>query len=588
MSLTAFPSNIDVSPSNWQDIALVKDFTKMDSGVSVGVVSDASDVDVQFQDFRLTREGFVALLDWVNNQGRIFENVPATFTSPGGQIYNLFLDLREGDFGLDDAVTGVRMRKSGDHFFEKMEFLTFSLLRSEGFITDEMLLDFPYLIVPDNLRENRAIQLATLAALLFQLYITAKEIADLVALILNPTNLPVVLAQAISIALFLALTISSLINTAVKLQELYFPFLRYYKCISDYDLMSAACAWAGYAFVSDFMTNERAGVYTIGKPDIVTQSVTDKLDNFFTNQYFNDGYPRSTDTGGANAKALFDDYLSTYDIEIFIYNGVVRMERSSYFDQNSNVTVKPTYTDQSAMDDRYAFNFGQSWGRKFNKWSDDGNDVHSREINKGDVKFEAITTANNPINEDLVNLTGLKEYQSPFALVKRKNDFTGVELFVQDIIQAIESTIISMTGQFAVNPNFNISSLITKRLGVGIFEKDNWTTTRKVWGFPEVVDDRIVIRQPEDFLDYMSQTKIDEIFNTGLRVKNNFYRNKTFSVKFNDENFINLLQNNRIAVEGEPEKAKVLLMKWYPYRYEVELDIELSSNAADNTTTTIL
>jgi len=574
MSLRGFPQNIDISPNNWQNLKLVKDFTNRSAGVKVEV-----------DGFKLTREGYEAMFNWLASQG-ITESPEAYFTAPSGQVYNLFMDISTLDEGLDDYTCDLKMRGDNENFFYQLERLSWKTLRNEQFITDDMLVDFPYLVVPDDLRAQKAIQLITLASILFQLYITIKEIADTAALLLNPTNAAVFATQAISLGIYLGLTIASLIQTLINLQELYFPFVRYYKCISDLDLMTAACSKLGYTFISDFMTNERANVYTIGKPQQVANSTLDFLDNFFTNTYLNEGYPRLNDTGGRDAAALFNEYLSNYDIDIFVYDNVVRMERSSFFEQTAPVEVKPVLSNPEENDDRSTFNFEELWGRKYYRWSDDENDAHSKDVNKGNVRFEAITTQINTINEDLVRLNGLDENISPYALVKRKNSYTGTENLVRGLFAEFQDIIGQLGGG---NPI--LSSLVTERIGVGVFEKDYWTVTRKVWGTPELdtTTGRTVLRQDDDFLDYLGQDAINEIFNTGLYVANNTFRFKTLpNLPFTDENFVNLLQNNRVNYEGEADGAKVLRIEWFPFQYYCNMDVELRSEAGNNTQVTIL
>ena len=576
MSLKGFPQNIDISPDNWEELKLVKDFTNRRNGV-----------EVEIGDFRLEREGYEAIIEWIASQG-IFENPEAYFTAPDGEVYNMFLNMRSIDIGLDDVSMEIKMRKSNDHFFERMDWLTWELLRQEGFITDNMLIDFPYLVVPDDLREQRAIQLITLASILFQLYISIKEIADVSSLLLNFTNAAVFVAQVISLGLYLALTIASLLETGQNLQELYFPFVRYFKCISDLDLMKAACAREGYTFISDFMENERAGVYSIGRPDPNDVSIFDQLDNFFAQQntYLNFGYPRSYDTGGANAGALFNEYLENYDVDLFIYDGTVRLERSSFFENNATVNVKPTLTNQDNNDDRHTFNFEESWGRKYFRWSNDENDAHSKDVNRGDVRFEAITTQINTINQDLVELNGLNEYIAPYALVKRKDGYTKTELFFRIVLSDISNILVQLGSN---NPAFQ--NFATERIGVGIFEKDYWTVTRKVFGTPEFdnVTGRTVLRQPADFLDYLGQDAIDATFNQGLRVNANTFRNKELNnLPWTSENFTSLLQNNRVNYVGEPEGAKVLRIEYFPLQYYCTLTVELKSDAGNNTQTIIL
>lgn len=583
MSLKGFPQNIDISPSNWRDLKLTRDFTDRNSGVKVGV-----------GDFKLTREGYQAMEQWISSQG-IFESPVAEFTSPSGEQYRMFMSMKTISKGLNDFSCELKMRQDNEHFFEKMEFLSWQLLRNEGFITDDMLVDFPYVNVPDNLTQQKALQIATLLSVLFQIYITVKEIIDVSSLLLNPLNAAAVAAQLVSLGLYLALAIVSLIETLNNLQEIYFPLVRHFKCISDLHLMKASCNREGYTFVSDFMENERSTIYTIGKPDPSDESVADKLSNFFAQNdiYLNRGYPRSYDTGGANPAALFREYLAQYDVDLFIYDGVVRLERSSFFEQNASVNVKPVLSDQSGNDDRFTYNFSELWGRKYFKWSNDENDFHSKEVNKGNVRFEAITTQNNPINEDLVELNGLKELSSPYALVKRKEGYTGAENFIREILVEFQDIYAPSQGVIQQNGGGNpvLDAIATERIGIGIFEKDYWTVTRKVSGTPvlDTINNRMVLRQDENFLEELGQEAINEKFNTGLYVANNTFKSKELkNLPFTDENFVNLLQNNRVNYDGEPNGAKVLKIDWYPYKYVCDVTVELSTDAGSNTTTTIL
>lgn len=582
-SLRAFPSDIDISPSENQlrDLKLVKDFTDPRSGVVV-----------ELEGFELSREGKEELLNWLyNTQGR-FENPEAYFESPDGHIYNMFINLRELGIKRRKGISGtIEMRKSYKHFFDNADVLTFELLRQQGFITDAMLIDFPYLNVPDDLKQQRAIQQITLLALFFQLYISIKEAADLVAQALNPTNVLVVVGQAAALALYLLLTIASIIDVSVNLLELYFPAIRYYKAVSDYDLMSAACQKLGYTFTSDFMVNEMFGMHTIGKPEAITESITDRIEAYFVDKYFNEGYPRNDDTVTTTGQ-LFDFYLSNFDTAIFIHDGVVRFERESFFQNSPSFTVKPTMSNQTEYDDEYQFNEDQVWGRKYYKWSTDYEDVHSIEVNQGDAKFEAVTTQINTINDDLVNLTGLDEYTAPFALVKRKEGYTGTELFVKDLFAVIDNVLSNLSNilsNYQNSPNIpNLQSIISQRVGVGVFERQYWAITRKVWGVPAQVGDKMILKQPSNFLDFISQTAINANFNTGLYLQNNNYALKTLDLPFTDTQFNNLLANYFVNYEGQEDPVKVLKVEFYPFQYRAIMGVELPDGSAFNTQTTIL
>lgn len=365
-SIKAFPQNIDISPDNWQNLKLVRDFMDRKSGVEVVI-----------ENFTLVREGYNAMLDWLDTEG-LAESPAATYTDQNGQLYDMFIDVQSIDVGLDDIKCDIKMRKSNDHFFDRMRFLSWQIVRNEGYITDDMIVDFPFVVVPDNLRAQKAIQIATLLSISFQIAITIKEIADAAGLLANPLNVGVFLAQVAAFIVYAATMSITLAQTLINLQELFFPFVRYHKAISDLNLMRAACAREGYTFISDFMENERNMIHTISKPEAISTSTFDNLDNFFQSKYLNGGFPASDDTGGQNPAALFEEYLQQYDVDMFVYDNVVRLERSSYFANNSTVNVKPTYSDQENNDDRYSFNWDELWGRKFVRWSNDENDGHSK------------------------------------------------------------------------------------------------------------------------------------------------------------------------------------------------------------------
>lgn len=583
-SLRAFPQNIDISPSKDQlrDLKIVKDFTNPRSGVSV-----------ELDGLDLTREGKEALLEWLyETQGR-FENPEAYFTDPTGTTFDMFINLKELSVRRRAGISGaIEMRKSFKHFFDNIDVLTYNLLDREGLLTDDLFVDFPFVLVPDDLKQQKIIQQIYLASLLFQLYITIKEASDLVAMFLNPLNVAVIIAQTVGFVLYLTLTIISIIETSLTLVELYYPPVRYYKAISDFDLMRKACEYLGYTFESDFMENEMYGMHTIGRPEGINESIVDRLDNYFSVNYQNVGYPRENDTV-KTAGDIFNFYLDNFDTRLFVYDGIVKLERRSYYQNNSNVSVKPTMSDQEAVDDSYTFNDDQTWGRKYYKWSFDQSDIHSIEVNQDDARFEAITTQINTINPDLVHLTGLDEYSAPFALVKRKNGYTGVESSINKIFQKIgdilsELNVVFQSISGTLGQTLDLSGLLIDRIGIGVFEKNFWSVTRKVWGVPEVVADRTILKQPSNFLDIIGQTAINNNFNTDLYVINNNFALKELTLPFNGSQFNNLLQNNYVNYEGYNDGVEALSIAWYPFRYKADIAFELPDGSAFNTQTTIL
>ena len=584
MSLTAFPERIDISPDNWQDITIEKDFTNPRAGVTV-----------QVDGFALTREGHERLLKWLYTDIGRFESPEAYFKTETGRVYDMFLNLKSLEVYQHRSVCSVDMRKSFKHFFDDADSLTFSLMYKKGFLTDDLFIDFPYVEIPDNLPQMKAINIVVLGGLIFQLQVTVKSALDIGAELAGVFTAIAGALKIVILVTFIATLIVSIVQTLIELKELFYPTMRNYLAVSDYNLIKKGCEALGYTLQSNFLSVDMAKMYTIPKPSSnnIDVSITDQIQNYFAgiNHKHNQGYPTQDDTT-PTLGSLIDFYLQQFDLGIVIKDGVVTIEKDSFFAYSALLEIDPTMSEQSDKEDKYVFNDDEVWGRKFFKWSDDWDDIHSIETNKPTRKLEAITTPNTIINNDLVSLTGLDEYTAPFALVKRKNKLSAIEEYIQfmgNVINTQFSAVFNQVNQ-VLESNFNktLDLSITDREGIGVFERSYWGVTRKVWADKVTIYGKEQLRQPVDYLRYMDQNNIDNDYNQGLRVKENNFAIKEIEIPFSDYEFEQLLSNRYVNYKGYDQKIKVLSVKFKPYKYKATLMVALPDESAFNTKTTLL
>lgn len=566
MDIVGFPDNIDLNPEGYRDLGFVKNFRNIRSGVTINV-----------DNFVLNRNANERLSEWIYNEQGRFENVPVTITSDGGQVYPYYLDLQTAVLGVKRSTVGIQERKSVGHFFDNADFLTFELLNAQGFLAG-FDVAVPYIIVPDNIQIQGMITTITILTLTYQLEQSIFELAKSVASFLDAfgTGPLAAVAQLAALVAFFIVTVIALIKAIKALKELVFPTLREFKAFRDVDLIRRGCLSLGYTLESSVLDQELFGMYTVGVPETVTNK---SIFKFFQNDqtdFFNKGYPTAQDTVPTLGR-LIDFYLQTFNLKIFVFNGVVKIERRLFFVNSATVNIIPSLTDQDGHTDEYSFNEDDVWGRKYDHWRVDYSDAHSPDTFDG-MKSEHITTQINTINPDLVRLVGLKENAAPFALAGRKDGFNKVEEVFLTVFKLIDKVI------DAFNGNSNQAGVISKRDGVMVLESQYFAVTKKIWGV--AVNGKL--KQPSNYKDFLSMGKIYNNFKIDLEVKNNNFAEKTMTVPFTDDNFISLLQNNFVNFDGVDDPVEVVDVEWLDRQYKANITVLLPDNSAFNTQTTTL
>lgn len=561
MKIKGFLGDIDINPKDHRELALVKNFRTPESGIKLNVDS-----------LEIVREAYDALIEHLYTTVGRFENPPATITTDSGTIINSYLDLKDVNIGLKSADIGIGVRKSHGHFFTDSNVLTFELLAFKGFLPNSMRIKVPYIIVPDDLRQQRAILIFQSLNLLYQILDVAYKIAAGIAQFLDlGYGILAAIAQLLALLIMLAAVIINLIQTLSEIKELYFPKLREFKAVRDLDLIRQGCQYLGYTLESDLLNIELRKLCTMGVPQAVaSRSIFDFFQNEQT-QFFNKGYPTAQDrvsTLGGLIKFITD----TYDARVFVYNGIVKIERRAYFVGTASIILKPTLTDQQNHEDFYKLSDKTAWGRTYDHWEIDYTDIHSPDTYDG-MKSEHITEPIVTFNPDLVRLVGLKENAAPFALAARKNGLTRVEKLAQNIFGLFGTAIGSSDDP------------IEARLGVMMISQQYFSSTKKLW---LDVSASNIGKQPLVYKLALSMDTIYTTFKTGLEVINNNFAEKTMIVPFTDENFISLQMNNFVIYEPTGQVVELENIEWFDRKWKAKVEILLPDSSAFNTKTTKL
>lgn len=571
MKLTGFPANIDINPRDRREIAFVKDFRNEDRETGVKLNVDS---------ISIVNEAYAELLTWLYNTtlgfGR-FENIPAQALTLSGTIIPMYLDLQMVSVGFNDAEVGINVRKSDGHFFTDANVLTFELLRLKGFLPNSLAIDVPYIIVPDDLRQQRGITIVGTISLVYQILDVTFKLAAVVASFTDiPLGLLAAIIEALALAVMLVLLIIQLQITFNLLKELYFPQLRFFKAFRDVDLIRQGCLYLGYTLDSDLLNIDLNKLSTMGVPEAIEgKSIFQLFENEQT-QYFNNGYPTAQDTVSTLGDLITAEE-QTFNAKTFVYGGIVKIERRSYFQNTATIRLDPTLSEQSAHDDIYTFNESEAWGRMYNHWQVDYTDAHSPDSYAG-MKSEHITEPITTLNPDLVRLIGLEEDAAPFALAGRKNVLTRTDQIVKQLFGAFYDLANAGSGSIG-------GTIFSSNIGVMVLSQQYFSSTKKLW---LDINGQGYGLQPSNYKDILSMDNLYNLFKTDLEVKNNNYAVKTMTVPFTDDNFISLLMNNFVIYEPTGQPVEVTNITWFDEQWKAEIEILLPDNSAFNTKTTKL
>lgn len=569
--LTAFAGNDDLHIREPRELSFLQNFRDRESGVRFNV-----------DQLTLVNDSYNSAYNHIYNTttglGR-FENIPAQ-VQIDTTIIKLFLDLKNITIGLNDMDVGVGVRGSNGHFFTDSNLLTFESVRKKGFLPNSFLIDVPYIIIPDDLLQQQAISIGNLLMVGYQIAHILFEIqrAAIAFTNISPTALITAAIQLAVMLLWLAVLLYRFLQAIFKLQELYFPKLRLFKAVRDVDLIRQGCAALGYTLDSDLLDIDLNRMCTMGSPESKDGASNFQLTQNEQIAFFNKGYPTAQDSEVATLGGMIKFVEDTFNARAYVYNGVVKIERRTYFVSSATTILDPTLSDQSGHDDSYTFNEDEAWGRRYDHWRIDYTDLHSPDTYDG-MKSEYITEPIVTVNPDLVRLIGLKENAAPFALAARKDKFTRVEELIRTYINDFLYSAISAA---AGSPS---GGSVSDRNGVMMISQQYFSNAKKLW---LDVDSNNIGKQPVNYKAILSMDNLFTLFKTDLNVINNNYKKKSMRVPFTGIQFTSMLMNNFMIYKPTNQVVELVDIEYFPKKYSADITILLPDTSAFNTKTTKL
>jgi hypothetical protein len=564
MKIRAFPENKLIKPRNSQDLGFVKDFEDMESEVAL----DTNTIVLVNSDRK-------RVLKWINEEMGRFENAPAEITSNSGFKYPYYLNF-SGIKGSDyECTVGIESRKGMTHFFDRAKGTTFELLRTKGFLPDSLMVEVPYVEVPDQLVLQAFVTGLTIAGLTIQLISWFKAVADLAAAGLDVvgTGILTAIAQAIAFIIWVGLIVLAILQAAINGRELVFPEIRFLKSISDYNLLNAGCAYLGYELQSTFLESIKH-IHTLPVPESQPDGSIFKYLPNNRQQYFNRGYPTALDST-PDLWSLFLHYIEGYNQKILVNEGIVRLESESTLLDIADVKVKRTWTNQDQRANEWEYNDEDVFGRKYIHWQIDFSDSHSPDNAEG-IKAEYITEPINVLNPDLFNCTNLKEIVLDFAWMARKNSLTKFEELVKGLLEVCDAVVSAFGG------SSNLAAGVDDRIGIGMISSQYFGKTKKL----SLLMDGSGKQRPS-FADDLSADNIYVTYHQQNQVREYCQKKFEMTVPFTDRNFNKLLLNYFVILD-DGQKAKVRFVNWKDEQHKAILKLSVPDNSGFNVKTTKL
>lgn len=565
-----FLNDIEITPRNRTEIGVISDFSDNPEVLSINVDT-----------LVLPREAFDIVKQHIQTIG-LFEGIPYRIEMASGISLEYYVDLTENPiFRNFECELKIKRRLATDSFFDRANGTSFELMVKKGW--SFTVFDIPYVIVPDGQVMLAIVTAITLFSMTQALIQAVKDLAttisqgvqastpnagvppsidtgDIIAFALN------VAAQVIYVAGLLVATI----NLATKLFELIFPKVRKFKGSYFRTLLTQGCAYLGYDFQSTLLSLP----YTCLPVPLVKnrKSIWDYLPDSLSNDYFNKGYPSSSDTTptlGQLISALED----TFNARTKVVNGVVYFERRDYWQNITTNNMQPGMVLQSDRDDQFTFNMEEMWKRYYIHLQLDPLDFHTMDTIYDYHNAEYSCEPVNVVNSDLVNIKGLNDVNVPFALGARKTKLTVTEKLVKGLFQVIDA----LTGVFGGGTNFAAS--VDSRIGVLMISQEYFGVTKIMY--------TIGGKQPINYLELLSGTALWNQYHYINQMQLNGWKIKSdVRVRIAEADFVNLLDNNYAEIDGFV--CEILRLEWIDERSFAQITYRIPDQFAVGKVSTLV
>lgn len=554
-------NGVEVTPRNRTEIGVVSDFSGNPEVLSLNVDSvilprEAKDIiDLHIASFGL------------------FQAIPYKVTMDGGISLEYFIDLTD-DIKVRQHEFEVKLKRRRylDDFRSQADGLSFEYLASQWPALQYKIRTVPYFIVKDNQAEQ-TLQLAIASYVMTRELIsairdTSTAIANLVEAATPITGLSpagpvisynwgaIIRASLIAAAqiVYTAALLVAVIKLGTQLLFTLFPPKRNLLGISFNNLLKEACQYLGYSYASATIADD----WVICPVPLTrgTDSIFDQVVSLLSPAY-NKGYPSSSDS--TPTLGSFIEALETmFNARLLVSNGLVRIERRDWLQNQSTATPIPSLSLQGERDDEYTYQTTNSeiWKRYYIHYQVDFTDLHTCEqemYNAHDAEYS--TELTQPIADPNLNLVrGLNDVSVPFALARRKDKLTIVEVLGKALLSVVDA----ISGIFGGGTSF-VAQINSRKDAIRISQQ-YFAVTKVMWAKEGQFATGGYVQAP-DYLDYCSASALwDNFHNINAIQSNDWILFENVRVRLTAQDFVTLQSNNFVLMDGE--LVEILKIEW--------------------------
>jgi len=454
--LNGQPSN---NPRAIDEIGIVAEWGELNSEEEISITS-----------LSFVLDEYKQINDWITANSR-FQGMPIEASVTDGintsEIFKGYLDLRGAiDKGGLEIQTDIFKLKGNQQIIQRLDGISFDLLKSEGYITDSMYVYTPYIInyIPDG------VQVLLISTTLFMMTKELIEgiknlavntadgwtglIPDVVVGLAAEVVKPGAIAKLVLIIIFeiayIIAIVAAIILLIKELVNQFFPKLRYHAGIKYVDMWKAISSYLGLDFKSETIFElepYKSAVYLPFKDEKGTKTRSGGI-----------GHPRANDpiyTAGSYRRACERMFNARFKVR----NGVFEFERRDFWANDSSYILPDVVTNQDEGSNDLMTNANIDF-KGFHKinFALDFQDQNTLDNFSG-TNIVVSTRLNAVLDNDYLLTDDGEEILLPFALGTRKDNLTFVEKLLRGLFRVVDN----MTGFFGKGTNF--ANIINNRIG---------------------------------------------------------------------------------------------------------------------------
>jgi hypothetical protein len=584
-----FLNGIEIAPRNRETIGVVSNFT-----------GDPEELSLNVDNIILPREGNDIIRNHIQTSG-VFIGIPYTVEMDSGVILEYYVDLTEQPTIREHEVeVKIKKRKGIDDFIEKARGTSFELMAKNGVQFDIKIM--PYFVIRDNVPE-------TVFSLAISTYIVGRELVEAAFQLANAVNdlieaatpipglappgvpvvsfnTPAIIRASLNLivqAAYFAGILLLLSALAAELFQVLFPPRRWLKGCFYYDLMKKGCEYLGYDFESSIL-QQNYGWFCLPVPlQDDNESIFDKI---YANLQapFNKGYPSSSDTVGLFGNFI-EELKKQFNAEIFISNGVLRLERRDYVANLAPNIILPALNLQSDRDSAFTYNTEEAWKRYYIKYQLDYTDLHSVEGNMLKIHDAEFSMENNvPVtDEDLILIKGLNEVNINLCLGANKDKLNLIEILGIVLFGAIDFATYIFTLSLG---GTNFVDIILDRNKALKISGQYFGITKSLFveenGQKQIWDSTYTkVKYTDDYRDFCSAERLWNDYHYIEAIdKNDFLIRENVPFRLRANEFVTLLNTNYALIDGKI--CELLRIEWIDEKSKASVTYKEPFDYADN------